>query len=45
MINALNVVAQNVGCYKTTLGCGERIEAFYLNRGCETWGTVNVMVL
>jgi GNAT superfamily N-acetyltransferase len=40
LLDALNVVAQNVGCYKTTLGCGERTEGFYVKCGYEKRATV-----
>jgi glucosamine-phosphate N-acetyltransferase len=33
MINGLDSVAQNIGCYKTILNCGEHNEAFYVKCG------------
>ncbi|KAH6609139.1 acyl- n-acyltransferase [Trichoderma cornu-damae] len=39
MLNALNSVAKNVGCRKTTLNCSEHNIAFYRKCGFEVSGT------
>jgi glucosamine-phosphate N-acetyltransferase len=39
MINALNSVAKNVGCRKTTLNCSEHNIAFYRKCGFEVSST------
>ena len=40
LVQAVSSVAANVGCYKSTLGCSEANESFYVKCGYEKRGTV-----
>ncbi|ORY66589.1 acyl-CoA N-acyltransferase [Pseudomassariella vexata] len=40
LLNALSSVAKNVGCYKSTLGCSEKNEPFYVKCGYDGSGRI-----
>lgn len=40
MLNALSSVAENVGCYKSILGCSEENAPFYVKCGFEKKGRI-----
>lgn len=39
MIQALDAIGKNVGCYKNILNCGTQTESFYVKCGYHTSGT------